>query len=754
MSDPIETPALPDLSACEREPIHIPGAIEPNGVMLVLNEPNLTILQASSNTLPLLGSAPEKLLGMPLADLFSSSDVDRLIAPTAGDGKRRYIHRVWTPQTGNIFDALVHRDQSLLIIELEPKLTLDDGAHPSGPNIYESLTAAIAELDAPLALPALCQRVAACVRRLTGFDRVMVYRFLKDDTGEVIAEDKREDLIPYLGLHYPASDIPPQARRLYLLNTLRLKADVDARTAALVPPVNPATRAPLDMTYCVLRSMSPVHVEYLRNMGVAASMSISIVQDGKLWGLIACHHDQAKQVPHPVRLPCEVLARVFSSHIAAAEAEEERAYTAALQELNNRMQERLRRLRDAVAALAEGNEDIARAIGAQGSAISIGGKLVLYGVTPSRPHIEELVNWLAANQSVHVFDTAHLAAYSNGAEFADAVSGLLSLRVALSGPDFVLWFRPSIVQVVRWAGNPDKPVAETEAGKRISPRHSFEQWKQTLRDQSQPWTPAERAFASRLRPELAATILLQLNEEILRLNAELARSNVELDAFAYTASHDLQEPVRTIRIYAQMIALRASLELSPESRGFISTIEESAGRMGSLINSLLSYSTVGRGEPRANTAVNLEEALRSVLVGMDLHIQESGAVITHDPLPVVFSDYDHMLRLLQNLISNAIKYRLPGAPPRVHVTSALQGENFLFSVHDNGQGFDPAQAATIFTAFKRLHGQEVPGNGIGLATCKRILQAHNGRIWAESPGKGQGATFWFTLPHLKQESAR
>jgi light-regulated signal transduction histidine kinase (bacteriophytochrome) len=339
---------------------------------------------------------------MPLANLFSQKDLDHLIAGTAGEGKRHYVHRVRTTHTETTFDALVHRYHGLLIVELELESLTADAA---GQSMCVSLTDAIAQLDAPLPLPALCECVAACVRRFTGFDRVMVYRFLNDDTGEVIAENKREDLVPYLGLRYPASDIPPQARRLYLLNTLRLKADVNAPNAVLIPELNPFTGAPLDMTFCVLRSMSPVHVEYLRNMGVAASMSISIVKDGKLWGLIACHHAQAKLVPYPVRLPCEVLARVFSSHIAAAEAVGQRASATALQEVNKRMQARMRRLRNAVSALSEGNDDIMHAIGAQGCAVSIGGKLILSGITPKRQHVEELLNWLGIHQDQHVFDT-------------------------------------------------------------------------------------------------------------------------------------------------------------------------------------------------------------------------------------------------------------------------------------------------------------------------------------------------------------
>ncbi|MEO8128734.1 MAG: GAF domain-containing protein, partial [Bryobacteraceae bacterium] len=312
---------VPDLTTCEREPIQSPGAIEPNGAMIVLGEDALTILQVGSNILTFLQVAPEVILGRPLTDLFSQETVHQLVSGSGGPGERHYVAGAWAA-SGVLLDALVHRYKGLLIIELEPA----SSSLTPGPDIYASLTTAMAELGHRLSLTDLCQRVAVRIRSITGFDRVMVYRFLEDDTGCVVAEDKRQDLVAYLGLRYPASDIPAQARRLYLLNTLRLKADVNAPVSTLLPPLNPLTGAALDMTFCVLRAMSPVHVEYLRNMGVTASMSISIVKDDKLWGLIACHHAEAKVVGQPVRITCEVLARVFSSHIAMAEEDGERAH--------------------------------------------------------------------------------------------------------------------------------------------------------------------------------------------------------------------------------------------------------------------------------------------------------------------------------------------------------------------------------------------------------------------------------------------
>lgn len=291
-------PLAADLSSCESEPIHLLGGVEPNGVMLVVSEPDHAILQVSSNSRLILGVEPENLIGMSLADVISPDDIERLVSGPSEEGKRRYVSGMQTTCGETRFDALVHRHRGLLIIECEPGSAAQTDI--DGTAILESLTEALAALEGPLSLEDLCHMVAARVRRLTGYDRIMVYRFLQDDSGSVISEDRREDLIPYLGLRYPASDIPAQARRLYLINTLRLTADVAARKAVLVPAANPITGAALDMTFCVLRAMSPVHIEYLKNMGVAASMSISILKDGRLWGLIACHHGQAKLVPHPI----------------------------------------------------------------------------------------------------------------------------------------------------------------------------------------------------------------------------------------------------------------------------------------------------------------------------------------------------------------------------------------------------------------------------------------------------------------------
>lgn len=738
----------PDLSVCEREPIHIPASIEPNGVLLVLSEPELIIVQASANTEEFLGSPPEALIGTPLERVFKPASLGALrfrILPKNLEGKRRYVSGIRVRHSSTAFDGLIHRSLGILIIELEPSGSVRD--ERSQPDFYESLTDASADLNGQFGLAELSQRIVAYVRNLTRFDRVMLYRFLADDSGCVIAEDRREDLIPYLGLRYPASDIPPQARRLYLLNTLRLKVDVNARPVPLVPAVNPVTNQQLDMSHCVLRAMSPVHVEYLRNMGVSASMSISIIKGDRLWGLIACHHLEPKSVPHPIRICCDVLGRVFAAQLPAAVSQGNSDHVAALRQFREQLSQRLRAQSDVRNALIEEQDRLVSMLDATGAAVCFGGDITLLGATPPRDDVIRLVDWLTSTQSGYAMSTEQIAAqYPDAKSFSDGASGLLSARITLDSPNFVLWFRPAVARVVEWGGNPAKPVEETESGKRISPRLSFERWKEMVRDHSEPWQDYEQEFVLGLRQDIAEALVIQKIKEVNYLNLELARSNIELNAFAYAASHDLQEPVRTICAFAQLLGRRAGLKLDEQERQLLNLIEQAANRMSGLISALLAYAQVRKNQQCERNPICLENILCSVLANLDSLIDASKAVITFDQLPTVNANSDQVMQLMQNLIGNAIKYCKPEESPCIHISALLQSDAWHISVSDNGQGFSPDHAEWIFGAFKRLHGREIPGNGIGLALCRRIVENHGGTIWAESKGPGYGATFWFALP--------
>ncbi len=733
-----------DLSVCAQERIQIPGSIESHGALLVAHNPELRIVQATANTESVLGYPVEDVLRTTLAHLLEDSSFHRLqaeILQRVLDANPYRLLGVHLKAREHAFDLTVHRLQGLLIVEFEPR-THDESHDPQ--DSYKVLTNTLADLRGAPSLANLCQRAAEHVRRMTGFDRVMIYRFLEDDSGMVLGESRREDLSPYLGLHFPASDIPPQARQLYTLNPIRLKPDVNAPASALVPVINPVTHESLDMSYCILRRMSPVHDEYLRNMGVTASMSLSILKGQQLWGLIACHHGKPKFVTHSNRIACEFLADFLSSQIVAKDDAEAWGYHNRLAAGQNRIEELLRShgLRK---TLAEYPDQVLSALDADGVAIHANRNLALVGVTPAANDIEKLVEWLSATQNEMVFATNNLSReYEAARSFVEAGSGLLSIRITRSSPDFVLWFRPELTQIVNWAGNPSKPAEITEQGRRISPRLSFEVWKQTVAGQSRPWNVLERHSAAALGHLMAEAMLTERNEEIDRLNQELARSNIELASFAYAASHDLQEPMRTIGAYAQLLQRRDTLRIDPFASESLQLIVDATKRTADLIKGLLEYSRLGGHERVQRTTMSLEDTLRWVTLNLSSAIQECDATITHGPLPHVKADPARIGQVLQNLIANSIRYRSSDRPI-IRVSAENRDTQWLIRVEDNGRGFDPKYAHEIFEVFRRLHGNELSGSGLGLAICRRIIEQHGGTIEADST-PGAGSVFSFSLP--------
>src|ERR687890_279644 len=304
------------LQRCADEPIAVPGAIQPHGALLAVTEPDLAVVVASANAADVLGTTPASL-----ADVLGSADLDRLRAGLAGDPSE--IDPLRVTVAGAEVDLVVHRADGLLLTEWEPLA----GAEQAGAVWHARLALVLQRLSASRTLDALTASLARDVRALTGFDRVMVYRFDPEWNGEVVAEDRRADLEPFLGLRYPASDIPAQARALYATNWQRLIPDATYRRVPLEPAANPVTGRPLDLSGAMLRSVSPVHLEYLANMGVVASMSVSLIDSGRLWGLIPCHHYAGAHRPsYTDRAAAEFLGRTASLllHTQGAEGRSER----------------------------------------------------------------------------------------------------------------------------------------------------------------------------------------------------------------------------------------------------------------------------------------------------------------------------------------------------------------------------------------------------------------------------------------------
>ncbi len=514
-------PQAVDLTNCDQEPIHIPGLIQPHGLLFVLQEPQLKILQVSNNTSQTLGIQPQKILGKEIKDFLLPEQYQLIQESLSQDLEKvnPIALAIKAQERELFFEGIIHRNDGVLFLELEP-VTLKEVT--SFFSFYHLVQAPIAKIQKAPTLNELCQVIVKEVRNLTGFDRVMVYQFDSEEAGTVIAEDKLESLTPYLGLHYPASDIPKQARQLYAFNLLRLVPNVNYQPVELIPVDNPVTNQPLDLSFSVLRSVSPVHIEYLKNMGVVASMSISLVRNQKLWGLIACHHQSPKFVSYEIRTACELLGKVMTLELGSKEENEKLEYQLKVNSVQSKLFESISQEESFLEGLLKNETNLLNLVDAQGAAICTDEDITLIGQTPNLADIQELMTWLGKNIDQDIFYTdSLLKLYPAAEKFKDVGSGLVALSISKLQKYYVLWFRPEVIQTINWGGNPNKPVeVEVDKTLRLTPRKSFELWQETVRFKSLPWKPCEVEIALELRSAIVG-VVLRKTDELEKVNQQL-----------------------------------------------------------------------------------------------------------------------------------------------------------------------------------------------------------------------------------------
>jgi light-regulated signal transduction histidine kinase (bacteriophytochrome) len=660
-----------DLTLCDREPIHIPGSIQPHGVMLVIDPASLTITHAAGDVTGRLGKSD--WLHAELADLLGEEAAGE--ARTAIESAEpRMLERRRGRHAREAFDMRFHLSGSRLIVELEPA--------PAAPvsALLPRLEAAAASFERSADLQQLYDRVAIEFRRLTGFDRVMLYRFVEDDAGVVLAEDLAPGQKSFLHHHFPASDIPKQARALYVRNLVRVIPDVAYRPAPLVPAWTDPE--PLDMSDCVLRSVSPVHLQYLNNMGVAASASISIVRDGILWGLIACHHDTPRTLPADIRAGCRALAGALGRQIKARE--ETDAY---------RERVRLRTFEDDIVALLsrEGSLDTAisnhlgeimRMLGGDGVAVLRAADLIMGGRCPAEADVRKLAAWAIERSRDAVFATDRLGElYSLPAADRPTGTGLLAMTLSESEPWIVLWFRAEQVEVVNWAGNPHKNVEVGPAGV-LNPRASFEAWSETVRGRARRWTVPEVEAAARLR---LAVMAVWQNRRIRDLNRQLVRTLDEKELLIRQkefligeVNHRVQN---SLQLVSSFLALQAKASGDPELHV---ALEEARRRIAavSLVHRRL-YRSDQIGA--IDAARYIDELVMDLLGSMGTEWQP---FVARDLDPVMLPT-DRAIGLglvLNELVTNVNKYAYGGKPGPLRITLAEDRNRFRLVVADDGVG--------------------------------------------------------------------
>jgi light-regulated signal transduction histidine kinase (bacteriophytochrome) len=755
-----------DMTNCDQEPIHIPSFIQQSGVLMVLKEPELEIVQISDNVNRYFKSAlPESLIGESVNVLLKGPDFEALKASLSNKNINNnpiFLLEI-AADSGNpevSLNIIAHRINGVLVIEMEATST---SSQKNGENLIHTLKEALNRIKASQDIEQFWQNVIQEIKILTGFDRVMVYEFGQGGSGSVIAEVKEDYLEPYLGLHYPASDIPSQARELYMKNKLRVIPDINYQPAKMLKLMSAETDQPLDMTYALLRGVSPIHVQYLQNMGVSATMTLSILEGDSLCGMIACHHYTPKQVPYDIRICCMILGQFINLEYLARVAEKEYRYQLKLLEMESRFVEFVSKSESIAEGLMNFSPNLGDFINAEGaimyegSVIYTEGSIKMIGLTPPQNQIHNLISWLKSENKKTIYCTDELTrVFPPALEYKHLAAGMLAITISADRSSYVLWFRPEVIQTVNWAGDPSKSDFYRDEQTPLTPRASFALWKETIRHKSLPWSPHEQLAAAKLREVILRLSLYkeeallarnqELEKQILQKTEDLAKSNAALEKFTLMASYDLQAPLRKVSQFSRFLKNVSPTELSEENAHYIDRIQITVQKMQTLIDNLLDLSRINQ-TTEALAIVDLRDIILTAIRELEPVMHASDAIIkVEETFPV--ECYPQKIQLLfKKILENSLKFQKANNKPVVDINVKALDENTCeITIHDNGIGFDEKYLDRIFKTFETLHGASAyEGSGIGLGIVLKVVEIHHGTVTARSV-PDEGSTFIVRLP--------
>ncbi len=722
-------PRRVDLLNCADEPIHVPGSIQPHGALIFFGAAG-EVEGWSENAPAMLGLTLET--GRPFTQLGLSPEVSDLLAECVDaivDGECAPI--VAAIVVGGVeYDCVVHAHHGRIIAEFEAREVASDTVAQFAIKAHASID----RLRRQKSVEALLETAVRQVREFTGFDRVMAYRFRPDDSGDVVAEARRDDLTPFLGQRYPAGDIPPQARRLYVLNTLRMIADV---TYHAVPLLSEEGAAPLDMSFAVLRSTSPIHVEYLQNMSIAASMSVSIVINGRLWGLIACHHMAPKLVPYSIRMAADVLAQVLASTVQGLESRQEAALVERAATVRTSLVESLLLEEDPLEALIEHADGMMEAAQAQAMIATQFGRVVCRGIDQACG--ERIVATLPAN--VHRL-LARQGVDDWPEEARDSLGkwvGLLGLPYDPPSNGWCVLLRTEQIEHVAWGGKPEKSKQFGPLGERLTPRGSFEAWHETVRGRAHEWEDGVLTHARMTLAELARVS-----------NARRAQLESTRSQLLAMLGHDLRDPLHSINMAGMVLEKTDAGGAKSGTLG--KRIQSSSNRMQRMIGQVLDMSRIDRG---LNLGVALEAVdLAALLEDMVDEARLAYPTIDYDLVlecpATVMADGGRLSQVLSNLLSNARHHGEPNHPIAIRLWR--DGGRAAVSVANVSAPIPDDVESGLFNPFKRgslNNPRNRTGMGLGLYIAQQIVREHQGDIRYEhlpaAAGPGQ-VVFTVHLP--------
>jgi chemotaxis family two-component system sensor kinase Cph1 len=689
-----------DLTNCDREPIHIPGKIQEHGFLVAINSSSHLVSYISENIKDYIAQEAAIFLNQPFSlleeNLNLSGEKNQLsnLVNLAKNNKSFDTINPYQAVIGdNLYNIILTSSNNELILEFEP------GSSDLNFDIQKTIGRSVSEILSGKSLNTVLANAAFEIKKIIQYDRVMIYKFHPDGHGEVVAEVKNDDLVPFLGLHYPASDIPKQARNLYKTNLTRIIADVNSTSSSIITFQDENT--PLDLSNSALRAVSPIHIQYLKNMGVQSSFSISLLADDELWGLVACHNYSPRFINYKARDASKLIGQILSSALEYRQEEENTEKQHALDKTANELSKHIKldsEIADALTAHPITLKDITNAAGA---VLIFNNTITQIGITPNEEQLKELMIWLKSHMQNNIYYTNCLPElFLPAKNYSNIASGILACVLSKELNEVIIWFKPEQIEAVTWAGNPDKPVEQAEDGSmQLLPRKSFEAWTELVKNTSDRWSNTEISIVARIREEILDAINRKANE-IRILNEKLQLAYNELDIFSYTISHDLRTPLSSIKSYAELLLLK-NKSLDDSAKKILSRIVAGTDKMNFLIKEILHYAQVGKTDIEL-VKIDMQSLLKEIKDEVISGQKSKNLQFTIGETPALLGDKTMIGQIFANLLNNAVKYSSRSNPPKVKVEGVANHDETIYTVTDNGLGIDVTYYSRVFELFTRM----------------------------------------------------
>ncbi|MEI7487858.1 MAG: ATP-binding protein [Chryseobacterium sp.] len=724
---------------CHEEPIHIPGYIQSFVYLISIDVESHSITFFSQNISNIFNiENVEFLFGKKITDFPDSfkSIIDSDIYHSLNKFTRRenetYFDKIFVDEKEYHFS--VFRSKNDIFLEFEEVL---ENPNKRISNKYDNFYIIDNAQE-------IWEQLLSTLSKIVNYDRMMVYKFMLDGSGKVIAERRNKNLESYLGLHYPESDIPRQARELYMKKRKRIFSDVYSETVPILSKVHKN----IDLTFTASRGMSPIHGQYIKNSGASSSFSVSIIIDDQLWGLVTCQNSEARHIDLEDRVQAGIFTALASNAYSSFKSKKELEYRIGLNGKSAYLKSDFLKHNTLFDSLVENKKEIRELPEADGLVIVSDEDIVTDGITAERSVINKIINWAHQNteESLYV-NRSFLKEYGDELGLNENAAGIIIYFIERSKNEMLIWFRKEFDEHINWAGNPEKKIGvfsqNGEEKHIISPRTSFQTFTENIKGNSRRWSSRNISAVQVVRDVILETSHKQYNA-IKELNNQLRKVNEELDSFSYTISHDLGTPLTVMKLNAQM--LLSNFEKTDKNKNKLTSIIEEIDGMAEMMHDVLQLSRAKHSEIELEI-LHPAHTIRKISDNARITFESLGTEIIIKDCPQVLADKTMMHQAFLNIINNAVKYSSQQDQPRVEIEGFEEGEYVIYKISDNGIGIPEEDKHKMFKIFNRMdNAKKFKGNGVGLSIVHRIMNRIGGNVDYESNKDGTSFILTFKKP--------